>query len=79
MHCCWCCCWIAVEDIVLVAAVGVGPEVVFVIYFVGVGDKTVFVIYFCCFDVVALVGCLLFAKWFAMLAVLLWFVFCCVG
>ena len=63
----------------LIVAVGVGHEVVFVIYFVGVGHETVFVIYFCCFAVVALVGCLLFAKWFAMLAMLLGFVFACVG
>ena len=63
----------------MVVVDGVGHEVVCVIYFAGVGHETVFVIYFCCFAVVALVGCLLFAKRFAMLAVLLWFVFCCVG
>ena len=44
-----------------VVVAGVGHEVVFVIYFVGVGRKIVFVICFCCFAVVALVGCLLFA------------------
>ena len=45
-----------------VVAASVGHEVVFVIYF------GCFAVVVCCFAVVALVGCLLFAEWFAMFA-----------
>ena len=68
-----------VVTVILIVAAVVDVVIVVVAAAVGVGLRLVFVICCRCFAVVALLGCLLFAKWFAMFAMLLCFECCCLG